>query len=152
MGNGQYIFVGSNYSSGYNFEVYIGSNGKCQKLPVKDFVRALDGGSTWINLENGGIIYSPSSWYALKEVDVERNGKTVRLNQGEVAVFITGYLVSDYEQKWEKNAIYYLIRGLFDKYVWRVHTYRAESGLVDECNHLSSQIKAFLNLYRYQEG
>ncbi len=86
----------------------------------------------------------------VKEVDVEKDGKTVRLNQGDCAVFVTGYLVSDYEQKWEKNAMYYFIRGLFDKYVWRLHTYRGESGLVDECNHLVSQVKSFLNLYRYQ--
>jgi len=85
----------------------------------------------------------------VKEVDVEKDGKTLRMNQGDCSVFITGYLVSDYESKWEKSATYYFIRGLFDKYVWNHHIYRGESGLVDECNHLSSQVKSFLNLYRY---
>jgi len=86
---------------------------------------------------------------AVKEVDVEKDGRTVRLNQGECNVVITGYLVSDYEKKWEKKALFYFLRGIFDKYVWRVHTYKGESGLVDECNHLISQVKGFLNLYRY---
>jgi hypothetical protein len=84
------------------------------------------------------------------EVDVEKDGRTVRMNQGECAIFITGYLTTDYEKKWEKNALFYFIRGLFDKYVWKHHNYRGESGLIDECNHLATQVKAFLNLYRYQ--
>jgi hypothetical protein len=88
----------------------------------------------------------------VKEVEIERDGRKIRLNQGECNVIITGYLVSDYEKKWEKNAVFYFIRGVFDKYVWRHHTYKGESGLVDECTHLYAQVKAFLNLYRYQDG
>ncbi|MFT4305209.1 MAG: hypothetical protein ACMXX8_03875, partial [Candidatus Woesearchaeota archaeon] len=88
----------------------------------------------------------------VKDVEVERDGKKIKLNQGECNVIITGFLVSDYEKKWEKNPVFYFIRGIFDKYVWRDHMYKGESGLVDECVHLHSQVKAFLNLYRYSDG
>lgn len=86
----------------------------------------------------------------VKEIDVERDGMAVRLNQGECNIIITGYLRTDYEFKWEKNAWFYFIRSAIDKYVWRSHTYKGESGLVKECENLMAQIRGFLNLYRYQ--
>jgi len=85
----------------------------------------------------------------VKEVDVEKDGKTVRLNQGDCTVMITGYFVTDYDERWTSNPVYYFLRALFDKYVWRVHVNKGEGGLVEECNHLADQIRSFLNLYRY---
>jgi hypothetical protein len=85
----------------------------------------------------------------IKEVILEKDSNKVRMNQGEISVVITGTLESDYEHRWENKAIFHFLRSLFEKYVFRTHTYKFETGLVEECNHLASQIKSFLNLYRY---
>lgn len=85
----------------------------------------------------------------IKEVEVEKDGARVRMNQGDIQVLITGTLETDYEHRWESKPVFYLLRGIFDKYVFRAHTYKFETGLVEECNLLAGQIKSYLNLYRY---
>ncbi|MGM5485401.1 MAG: hypothetical protein ACQEP1_06035 [Nanobdellota archaeon] len=86
----------------------------------------------------------------LKEVEVERDGKKMMLNQGDCTVVITGHINTDYEAKWEKKPWYYFIRGLVDKFVWNVHLGRGEGELAEECGDFLSQVRSFLNLYRYK--
>ncbi len=85
------------------------------------------------------------------EVDVDKGGYVVRMQQGEVMVALTGYLETDYEKRWQSQGFYYFLRGVFDKYVWRNHTYKYESGITEQCNQLASQVRAFFNLYRYHD-
>jgi hypothetical protein len=86
----------------------------------------------------------------VKVVEVERDNTKIRMNHGECNVIVTGYIVTDYKERWTQNGTMYFIRALFDKYIWRDYIAKGESGLVDECTHLLSQVKGFLNLYRYQ--
>ncbi|MGM5485402.1 MAG: hypothetical protein ACQEP1_06040 [Nanobdellota archaeon] len=86
----------------------------------------------------------------VKEVEVEKNGKKIRLNQGNCSVIITGHLITDYERKWEDKAFFYFLQQIFDKFVWNPFVSRAEKGLIEECNHLRTQVSSFLNLYRYR--
>ena len=84
----------------------------------------------------------------IKEVEHEKDGKRIILNQGDCGIILTGFLVTDYQYKWEKQSIFYFLRGVIDKYVWRVVD-RKEDGLVDDCNDLIAQVRGFLNLHRY---
>ena len=86
----------------------------------------------------------------VKEVEVEKDNALIKMNFGECNVVVTGYVVTDYKGRWIKDGFTYFLRGLFDRYVWRNYIAKGESGLVDECNHLVSQVKGLLNLYRYQ--
>ena len=86
---------------------------------------------------------------ALKDVEIEKEGAKVKLKHGKVMIIFDAYLESDYENRWEKKPLFYFLRSFFDKFVYKVHTERYEQGLVEECNDLHSQVKAFLNLYRY---
>jgi hypothetical protein len=85
----------------------------------------------------------------IQEVEIEKDGINIRMNQGEVKVAIIGTLETDYERRWEQKPIFFFLRGVFDRFIFRVHTYKWEVGLIEECNLLSSQVKGFLNLYRY---
>ena len=64
---------------------------------------------TYIDLVGTGI----------KEVEVEIDGKKVRLNHGKIEVMIVGNLISDYEGKLMSRGIYQLMHTLFDRYVYR---------------------------------
>ncbi len=85
----------------------------------------------------------------LKEVSIEKDGKKVKVNQGDVEVQIDGFMELDYEHRWEKKPMFYFMRAIFDQYVYKVNNERYESGLANECSDLKNQIKSFLNLYRY---
>jgi hypothetical protein len=86
------------------------------------------------------------------DVDVQKGNHKVRLQQGNITFMVTGYLETDYEDRWQGKPWYYFLRGVFDKVIWRNHTWKYESGLVEHCNHLTSQVRAFFNLYRHTDN
>ncbi len=85
----------------------------------------------------------------LKEVEVEKDGRKVKLNQGLVQFVFDGYLTTDYENRWENKPYYFFMRTLFDKFFFKSYTSKYKQLLLDDVNDLMTQIKAFLNLYRY---
>lgn len=85
----------------------------------------------------------------VKEVEVEKDGVKVKLNQGKIQVVIDGYYTTDYENRWEQKPTFFLVRTLFDKYFLKSYTDKYKGVLVEDTHLLHSTIKAFLNLYRY---
>jgi len=85
----------------------------------------------------------------LKEVEVEKDGRKVRLNQGSVQLVFDGYFTTDYEKRWEEKPMYFFIRAIMDKFFLNPYTDKYKGLLISDVNHLHSTVKAFLNLYRY---
>ncbi len=85
----------------------------------------------------------------VKEVDVEKDGAKVKLNQGKVVIIIDGYFVTDHEGRWESRPTLFFWRTILDKYFYRGPLARSEGGVVEEIANLHTTLKAFLNLYRY---
>lgn len=86
----------------------------------------------------------------LKEVEVDMNGRKMRLNKGRVSIIFDGYLDTDYEHRWENKPVLFVLRTIFDKWVYKGYMSRWEGELVDSVNQLHTTIKGFLNLYRYK--
>jgi len=84
----------------------------------------------------------------IKEIEVERDGVKVRLNQGSVNIVFSCYLETDYEHKWETKPMFYFMRVLYDKFIYASYTSQYKGEVVNDFNQLISQIKSFLNLYR----
>jgi len=87
--------------------------------------------------------------FDIKEVEVEKDKTKLKLNQGRVHFVFDGYLETDYESRWEGKPIFYFIRTIFDKYFYRPFTAGFERGVKEDVMHLHSQVKAFLNLYKF---
>lgn len=85
----------------------------------------------------------------LKEVEVEKDGRKIRLNQGKLNIVFDGYFTTDYEHRWEQKPSYFFIRTLFDKFFFSSYTDKYKGVLVHDTNTLITDIKTFLNLYRY---
>ena len=85
----------------------------------------------------------------IKDVEVERDGSKVKLNQGHITIVFDGYFETDYENRWEQKPTFFFIRTLFDKFVFKPYTERFKGRLIGEVNELHSLVKGFLNLYRY---
>ena len=87
----------------------------------------------------------------IKDVEVERDGVKAKMQQGRIHAVFDGYLETDYENRWEQKPIFYFLRGVVDKFIYAHYTEGYKSIVKDDVNHFYSQIKAFLNLYRYSD-
>ena len=87
----------------------------------------------------------------MKEVDVEVNGKTQRLNQGSVTVILTGFLVLDYDNRMEKNAFLLFLRDLFHRYVYSYITKKYTEMVVDDLTDLENTIRSYLNTFQKKQ-
>ena len=84
----------------------------------------------------------------ITEVEVEKDGKKITLNKGKVHMVFDGYLETDYFHRWEGKPIFFVIRTIFDKFIYAPFTAGFQKGIKDDVQHLYNNIKAFLNLYR----
>jgi len=87
--------------------------------------------------------------FNVKKVVVKKDGQDVQMNQGKVNIRFIGYLVTDYEGKWESKPVFYFLRAVMDKWVYRVSADKYEAFVAEDVKHLYQNIRAFLNLYRY---
>ena len=85
----------------------------------------------------------------MKDVEIERDGVTMKMNQGKIQMVFDGYLSTDYENRGESKPIFFFIRTIFDKYIYRIYTDKYEGHGVEDINQLHAMIKSFLNLYRF---
>jgi len=82
----------------------------------------------------------------LTNVEVPREGRKVKMNQGIVEVKVKGILVRDYEGKFERNSIQKFLRGIYEKWVITSRIDEYEEKLISDCNEFLDQAKAFLDL------
>src|SRR3989338_6822438 len=47
----------------------------------------------------------------VKEVEVEKDGVKIKLNQGKVNIVISAYMTTDYENKWEAKPMFFFFRA-----------------------------------------
>jgi len=86
----------------------------------------------------------------VKEVEIEKEGVKININQGTVRIIVDGYLETDYEGWWEAKPMFYFIRTLFDKYIYKKEFNEYQGWLIHDIQDLHSRMQKFLNLYRYE--
>lgn len=88
----------------------------------------------------------------LKDVEVQHQGQTLRLNQGEVKIIFDGYVVSDRFDRWTKSPkspFYWFLAVVGQKYFFRDHFARNETWLKSDLEDLYGRIKRYLNVFKY---
>jgi hypothetical protein len=83
------------------------------------------------------------------DVEIERDGKKVKMHKGDIQMIFDAFLETDYEHRWENKPMYYFLRSLVDKYIFRIYTEKFVGNLVADTRDLHHRIKSFLNIYRY---
>ena len=123
-----------------NVEV-VQPEGKYVELEVEPYKSVTDWAKHKIHLR---LICS-----GLKEVDIKKDGKTLRLNQGKIQIVIDAWLETDTMAMWEEKPIYYLLRQIFHKYAFPSVTRHFKATIAGDVGRMVDEIKAFLNLYKY---
>lgn len=87
----------------------------------------------------------------IEEIDIDVDNIKVKMNKGRSDFIFDGYIETDYENRWESKPVFFFLRTLFDKYIFKPYTSGFKNNAIDDVNDLHTRIKAFLNLYRYSE-
>jgi len=84
----------------------------------------------------------------LKDVEIEKEGVKHKINQGNILIIINSFLDTDYENRWESSPLFYFLRTIMDKYIFRHYTDLTEKKLIEDTKHIHDLIKSYLNLYK----
>jgi hypothetical protein len=82
----------------------------------------------------------------LISVEVQKGNVKVKTNKARVEIKAAGFLEKDYENRWERNPVAKILRGVYDKYIIRSRIEQYEDKLATEVDEAIAQIKAFLAL------
>jgi len=85
----------------------------------------------------------------VKDVVVERDKKKVKVQDGKIVIVFDGILETDYEHRWECKPLFYLLRSVFEKYVYTPFISGFERGIKEDVMALKNNLKAYLNLTKY---
>jgi hypothetical protein len=88
--------------------------------------------------------------YGVKDVEVELDKHKLKLNKARALIEVQAFMNTDYEDRWDQHPLTYFFRTLYDKFFFRIYTQKyAQQGKADT-KELVSEIKSFLNIYRFK--
>ena len=82
----------------------------------------------------------------MKEIEVVKEGKKIKMNSGQIELGVKGILVKDYENRWEDHPFWKFLRGVYDRYIIKSRIIEYESKIIEEASEFVDQCKAFLVL------
>ena len=86
----------------------------------------------------------------IKDVDIKEDGVKKKMQEGKLSLAFTAILETDYEGRWEQRPTFYFLKIIVDKYVYKFYTDKFESIITKDINDLMTQVKSFLNLYKFK--
>ena len=87
----------------------------------------------------------------VKEVVIKKNGKKIRINNGDVFVNIDGFVLSHMHGSfYQVKPIYYFIRALVDKYIYNFWSDKCDGVVAADGHDLFKRIRAFFELQKYK--
>lgn len=79
-------------------------------------------------------------------VEINKDGKKLKMNKAEIKITVKGTLVRDYQGKFETQALFKFLRGLYEKYIVTSRVDYFERYLVEKSDDFLNQAKAYLDL------
>ncbi len=84
----------------------------------------------------------------MKEVKVEYKGRKATLKEGKVKIEIEGEFITDFENKYEGNALSWYFRIMFEKFLFRPEMDEFQEELKEEVRNIYMYLKKYFNLQR----
>jgi len=83
------------------------------------------------------------------KVDAVVDNKKVKIGNGQVVIYIDGYLELDESQRWEGYPFFQFLRSIYNNFIYKVYTERFEQRLNQDMHHLYDTIERFFNMYKH---
>ena len=77
-------------------------------------------------------------------VEVERNGKKIKMNKGNFEIKITSTLIKDWGGTWDANPFQKFMRGIYDRFIIEGRIKQYDIKVFTDMEKLAEQTKAFL--------
>ncbi|MBU1004703.1 MAG: hypothetical protein KJ561_02635 [Nanoarchaeota archaeon] len=84
----------------------------------------------------------------LKEISVKKQNKKKLLNTGNVLLIFDGILEEEKKGKWQQKPLFYFMRAVFDKFVWKFYTNKFEDKIAADVNDLYETLNDFFSKYK----
>lgn len=84
----------------------------------------------------------------LKKVEVFRDDKKIKIDQGRVLAVFDGFLELDFEHYWEERPVFVFLRTLYDKFIYKSYTERFEQRLTQDVFHVYHHMMNFMNMHQ----
>jgi len=85
----------------------------------------------------------------LTDIDIEKDDIVTKMNKGRAEFYFDAYVVTDYENKWETRPVFYFIKNVFDKFIYRVYTSNYDGEVIRDCTEIENEVRSFLNMNRF---
>ena len=86
----------------------------------------------------------------IKDAEVKHKKTKVKLNHGKLNITIRSFLITDYEDKWAGKPYNFLVRTLFDRFIYKRMIDKYKNEIVNHASQLAREIKSLLNLYKFK--
>ncbi len=83
------------------------------------------------------------------QVEKDIDGIKTKINKGDFYITLDGFLITDYEHRWEEKPLYFFFRTVFDKFIYKMQMAKYEALIKEHVMELKAEISSFLNLYRF---
>ena len=82
----------------------------------------------------------------LEEVEINKDGKKTKANNGRFKIIVDGYLERDYQGKFERSAFEKFLRSVYERWVIPSRIDQFEGKIFMECDEFLNQAKAFMTI------
>ena len=86
----------------------------------------------------------------VKDVEIEKEGATIKINQGIVRIIFDGYVLTDRKNRWTSTPFMWFLHIIFNKYIFKQHFNKAERWLKSDLDDIYQKIKTLFNVYKYR--
>lgn len=80
--------------------------------------------------------------------EIKKDKKAKKLNQGNVVITFDGILESDMEGKWQQKPVFFFLRALADKFIYKFHMNKIEDKLAADTYELHDRLVEFFDSYK----
>lgn len=86
----------------------------------------------------------------LEHVTITRNDVKHKTQKGELEISFSTYIITDLEGQWTAKPLYFFLRTIIEKFVYRSYIGKYEDVVVSDKNDLMREIRSYLNMERFK--
>ncbi len=85
----------------------------------------------------------------VRDVEIEQDGKNIKVNHGIVRITFDAYVVSDRKGKWSRDPLKWFIGTVAEKYFFKDHFAKFQRWVTSDVDDLHNKVKTYLNVFKY---
>lgn len=89
------------------------------------------------------IVALRAMFHNVKEITLKRNGRTIKINQVDCLIVVDGLIETHLHTQWEQEPLFYFLRMLADKYIWKFHTEKYHDVVGADAHELFNFLRNF---------